>query len=125
DSLELRLVTEHPRLHRSLARQRRDHVAVASLALEDVEHPLEPDGLLDELLQRRAGDRWAAFVLQPEVLGAKLDQVVLETRFVLQVLLRASALHAVERRLRDEEEARLEDLLVVPEEERQQQRSDV
>src|SRR5881398_1656973 len=112
-------------VHRDLARERRQHMAVATLALQDVEHLLQPDRLLDELLERCPGDGGAAFAAQPEVLRAELDEVILEPGLVLQVLLRASALDAVERGLSDEEVTSLKDLLVVAVEEGQQQRPDV
>src|SRR5437764_249315 len=74
-------------VHRDLARERRQHMAVAALALQDVEHLLEPDRLLDELFERCPGHGGTPLATQPEVLRAELDQVVLEPGLVLQVLL--------------------------------------
>ena len=59
------------------------------------------------------------------VAGAELDEIVLERRLVLQVLLRSPSLHAVERRLGDEEVAALDQVLEVAVEEGEQQRADV
>jgi hypothetical protein len=93
-------------------------VTVPSLALEPVQQPVELRDHLHELLQRRAGERRCALPAEREVLGPELDQVVLERGLVLQVLLRAAALQAVQRRLRDEQVSALDDLLEVPVEER-------
>ncbi len=72
------------------------------------------------------GQAGAPFDSSAHVLGAELDQVVLERRLVLQVLLAACrASDSVERRLRDEEVPALDELLELPVEERQQQRPDV
>src|SRR5439155_22906219 len=89
------LVGERAGVYRDLARERRQHMAVAALALQDVEHLLEPDRLLDELFERCPGHGGTPLAAQPEILRAELDQVVLEPGLVLQVLLCASALDAV------------------------------
>src|SRR5262249_16176814 len=108
-----------------LAREGGHDVAIPSLALEAVQQPVEPRDHLDELLERRARQRRRALPAQREVLGTELDQVVLERGLVLQILLCAAALQAVERRLRDEQMPALDDLLEVPVEEREQERPDV
>src|SRR3989442_1470551 len=64
--------------------------------------------------------RWAGPFTRTE-----LDEVVFERRLVLQILLRSATLHAVERGLRDEEVTRVDDLLIVPVKEREQQCANV
>src|SRR5207247_209307 len=78
-------------------------VPIPALALEHVEHLPEADRLLHELLERGAGDRGSALTPKRHVARAQLDQVVLERRLVLQVLLRPPPLHAVEWWLRGRE----------------------
>src|SRR4029453_488040 len=99
--------------------------AIATLALQDVEDLLQARDTLHQLLERRAGHRGAVQAAQHHVPGPALDEIVLEARLVLQVLLRAAALHAIERRLGDEEVPALDQLLEVAIEEREQQRPDV
>ena len=67
------------------ARAPSDTLRFRALALEHVQQLLEARDLLHELLERRAGEPRSAVALQDDVLGAELDQVVLERRLVLQV----------------------------------------
>ena len=62
---------------------------------------------------------------QHRLLESALDQVVLERALVLQVLLRLAARDLVERRLRDEEMAALDQLAHLPVEEGEEQRADM
>ena len=125
DLVQASLVRERARVHSGLARERRDEVPVPPLALQDLQDLVQADRLLHELLQRRAGDDRRPLTVDRHVLGAELDQIVLERRLVLQVLLLAPPLHAVQRRLGDEEMTLIDDLLIVPVEEREQQGADV
>ena len=64
-------------------------------------------------------------VLHLQVLGGAAQNLAREFLVVLDVLLALALLDAIERRLRDEDVAALDQLLHVAEEERQQQRADV
>src|SRR5439155_19963511 len=113
DLAELLLGGQRRRAHVGMPGERGQDVAVSPLALEDVEDLLEGDHLLHELLERRAGERRRALPAERQIPGAELDQIVLERGLVLQVLLHAGALHAIERRLGNEQVTRVDDYLVV------------
>ena len=62
---------------------------------------------------------------QHGILEPGVDQIILQRALVLEVLLGLAARHLVERRLRDEEMAAVDDLAHLAVEERQQQRADM
>jgi hypothetical protein len=82
--------------------------------------------VLQELQQRVAGHgNFRARHLDARAFHPRREEEVLELALVHQVLLRPALLDLEERRLRDEQVARLDDRHHVPEEEREEQRADV
>jgi hypothetical protein len=94
-------------------------LTIDALALEDVQNLAEAHDFLDELLEGRAGDGWPTLAAQREIPGPQLNEMILERRLVLQVLLLLAPLHPVERRLGDEQVSPLEEFVEVPVEERE------
>ena len=93
-----------------------DRVAELREALEQFEHVLE----------LRGGEDFAVGeVLQLHLLGAELDEDVVELRVVVHVLLALLALDLIERRLGDVDVALLHELRHLPVEEGEQQGADV
>ena len=90
-----------------------------------LEDPAHLPGFLDHPAQVLAGDLLAIAQAQGGAFDAHLHQVIVQRRLVLQIDLGLAAADLVERRLRDVEEAALDDLRHLPEEEREQQRADM
>src|SRR5262249_51897534 len=106
--------------------QRVDDARVAALVEErqDLGVAKRAAEKLDELGARN----FAALAVVADdlhLVDSGLEEEVLHRLLVLQVLLALAALHLVERRLRDVEVPVLEELGVLPEEEREKERADV
>ncbi len=101
-----------------------DHLAIVA-AVQAVEDAADGARLLDQGAQVVAGALLAAGEPEHAILEPGIDQIVLERALVLEVLLGLAARHLVERRLRDEEMAAVDQFAHLPVEERQQQRADM
>jgi hypothetical protein len=124
DGPEPRLVGEGALVHVGLTGEGGDDVAVQALPLEDVEQLLSRIAFFTNCFSGTpaiTGRRYP----EGDVLAPSSIRWSSSAGFVLQVLLRAAALHPVERRLGDEEMPGVDDLLVVTIEEREEQRADV
>ena len=112
--------------HALVANDGGDDVAVAVMALDDVEDLVQPQHLLNDRLERLAGDpqavvgRFDGNVLRPD-----LDQVCFQGAIVFQIALRLPLFHFVERRLGDVDVPVLDQLLELAIHERQQECADV
>src|SRR5262249_19483701 len=104
--------------------QRVDDARVAAL-VEDVEHLAVAERLPDEPSELSSRQRDAAGAGALALLDRRLDENLLQARLVLQVDLFLAALHLVQRRLGDVEVAVADDLAVVAEEEREEERAGV
>ena len=93
--------------------------------MQPVEDVADGAGFLDQPAQILAGAVLPGIELEHGILDAGADQEVLERALVLEVLLGLAARDLVERRLRDEEMAAIDDLLHLAVEEGEQQRADV
>ena len=93
--------------------------------MQAAQHAADVARIVDQRAQVRAGAGLAGVQLQHRVFEAGVDQIILERVLVLEILLGTSARHLVERRLRDEEMAAVDDLAHLAIEERQQQRADM
>src|SRR5262249_56060449 len=86
-----------------------DHLAIVA-ARQPMEHVGDPASLLDELPQVSAGALFARIEPQHRLFEAAGDEIILERPLVLEILLRFSARHLVERRLCDEEMTAVDDV---------------
>src|SRR6185312_7330095 len=101
-----------------------DHLAVIT-AVQSVQDIANVPGFLDQRLQVAAGPLFAGGQFEHGLLDAGGNQIVFQRAFVLEVLLGLAAIDFVERRLRDVDVAAPDQLLHLPEEERQEQRTDM
>src|SRR5712691_8274577 len=101
-----------------------DDLAIVA-AVQPADDAANDTGVIDQRSQIGPGALLAAREAEDRLFEAGRDQIILERAFILEVLLGFSAVDLVERRLRDEEVAALDQLRHLPIEERQQQRADM
>src|SRR5215510_8434762 len=122
--VRLRPIVEDPRRQHASDRGLLDHLTIVA-AMQAQEQDPDRARLLDQAEQVGTTAVLAGGEPQHSVLEAGLNQVILECALVLEILLGLAARHLVERRLRDEQMAAIDETGHLPIEEGEQQRTNM